>query len=67
MFNVFQNKDKPELSIVDAPLEVVPGQSMPLQGNIILNKNRRTISLKVTSTCDRPIQVSILKTLSSNH
>lgn len=43
--------------VCDAPLDVKPGELIPLQGNIELNKGRKTISLLVTSLCDRPIQV----------
>lgn len=43
--------------VCDAPLDVIPGELTPTKGDIELNKGRKTISLNVTSVCDRPIQV----------
>src|ERR1700748_1883524 len=34
-----------------------PGEIFPASGEIVLNKNRAAISLKVANTGDRPIQV----------
>lgn len=40
------------------PLEhSVPGAIIPSKGDITLNSERRTVKLRVTSLCDRPIQV----------
>ena len=37
-----------------------PGAMIPsVKGDILLNAQRRTIKLKVTSLCDRPIQVCL--------
>lgn len=36
----------------------MPGAMIPANGNILLNAQRKTVKLKVTSLCDRPIQVS---------
>jgi len=36
---------------------MIPGEIFPASGEIILNKDRATISLKVANTGDRPIQV----------
>jgi urease subunit beta len=36
---------------------MVPGEIFPASGEIILNKDRATISLRVANTGDRPIQV----------
>jgi len=36
---------------------MIPGESFPASGEIVLNKDRATISLKVANTGDRPIQV----------
>ena len=35
----------------------VPGAKIPADGDILINAQRRTVKLKVTSLCDRPIQV----------
>nr|UUA80727.1 urease 1 [Mytilus coruscus] len=43
--------------VCDAQLDVKPGELIPISGDIELNKGRKTISLSVTSLCDRPIQV----------
>ncbi|CAG2224743.1 URE [Mytilus edulis] len=48
---------KIEEGVCDAKLDVKPGELMPISGDIELNKGRKTISLSVTSLCDRPIQV----------
>ena len=34
-----------------------PGAKIPVKGDILLNAQRKTVKLKVTSLCDRPIQV----------
>ena len=34
-----------------------PGAKIPVKGDIVLNAQRKTVKLKVTSLCDRPIQV----------
>lgn len=47
-------KDK---SVVEAPMKVTPGERLPKDGMIELNRGRDRISLKVVSKCDRPIQV----------
>ena len=36
---------------------MVPGEILPASGEIVLNKDRTAISLKVANTGDRPIQV----------
>ncbi|MGY9006633.1 MAG: urease subunit beta [Alphaproteobacteria bacterium] len=36
---------------------MIPGEIMPREGSIILNEGRETISLKITNTGDRPVQV----------
>jgi urease subunit beta len=36
---------------------MIPGEIFPGPGEIILNKNRKAISLRVANTGDRPIQV----------
>jgi urease subunit beta len=36
---------------------VVPGEIFPAQGEILLNRDRPTITLRVANTGDRPIQV----------
>ena len=41
---------------------ITPGAMIPtVDGDILLNAQRRTVKLKVTSLCDRPIQVCILR------
>lgn len=48
----------PELSrFVATPQSFVPGEVTPLDGELELNEGRRTTSLSVTNTGDRPIQV----------
>ncbi len=37
--------------------EPVPGEKMPAEGEIVLNAGRETVSLSVSNTGDRPIQV----------
>src|SRR5215813_4185667 len=36
---------------------MIPGEIFPVSGDIVLNKDRATISLTVANTGDRPIQV----------
>ena len=36
---------------------MIPGEIFPATGDIVLNKDRAAISLKVANTGDRPIQV----------
>src|SRR5215468_10888023 len=36
---------------------MIPGEIFPASGEVVLNKDRATISLKVANTGDRPIQV----------
>jgi urease subunit beta len=36
---------------------MIPGEILPTSGEIVLNKDRTVISLKVANTGDRPIQV----------
>lgn len=36
---------------------MIPGEIIPAEGEIVLNKGARTISLKVANTGDRPVQV----------
>ena len=36
---------------------MIPGQILPRKGELELNRGRRTVSLKVTNTGDRPIQI----------
>ncbi|XP_050412099.1 urease subunit alpha [Patella vulgata] len=42
---------------VVAPVDVIPGELVTRAGEIVLNKGRKMVALKVTSVCDRPIQV----------
>ena len=37
--------------------QLVPGETVPLAGDILLNEGRETVSLTVRNTGDRPIQV----------
>src|ERR1700745_102776 len=37
--------------------EMIPGEIFAASGDIVLNKDRTTITLKVANTGDRPIQV----------
>src|SRR5260370_30630989 len=37
--------------------DMIPGETFPAPGTIVLNKDRKAISLKVANTGDRPIQV----------
>lgn len=43
--------------VVKAPIDVKPGERLPSDGKIEINKDRKKISLQVVSKCDRPIQV----------
>ena len=36
---------------------MIPGEIFPASGELVLNKDRATISLKIENTGDRPIQV----------
>jgi urease subunit beta len=36
---------------------MIPGEILPASGEIVLNKDRAAVSLKVANTGDRPIQV----------
>ena len=36
---------------------MIPGEILPATGDIVLNKDRTAISIKVANTGDRPIQV----------
>jgi urease subunit beta len=36
---------------------MIPGEIIPASGEIVLNKDREAISLRVSNTGDRPIQV----------
>jgi urease subunit beta len=36
---------------------MIPGELIPASGDIVLNKDRETVTLKVANTGDRPIQV----------
>lgn len=36
---------------------MIPGEIIPASGEIVLNESRRTITLSVANTGDRPIQV----------
>jgi urease subunit beta len=36
---------------------MIPGEIIPVDGNIELNVGRKTLTLKVANTSDRPIQV----------
>jgi urease subunit beta len=38
-------------------VDMIPGETFPASGVIVLNKDRASISLKVANTGDRPIQV----------
>ena len=44
-----------------------PGAKIPVKGDILLNAQRKTVKLKVTSLCDRPIQVCSLLNLLAMH
>ncbi|KAL4221785.1 Urease [Mactra antiquata] len=52
-----ESTEKKESSFVVAPLSIKPGERFPKEGKRIMNEGRELISLKVTSKCDRPIQV----------
>ncbi|KAK3583812.1 hypothetical protein CHS0354_022859, partial [Potamilus streckersoni] len=47
---------KKNLFEVDSPLDVIPGEITPGKNEIVINRGRRTVNIKVTSRCDRPIQ-----------
>ncbi|XP_069122340.1 urease subunit alpha-like [Argopecten irradians] len=49
--------DEPSENSVNAPVNVVPGEIIVSSGDLELNQGRKTVTLRVTSTCDRPIQV----------
>ncbi len=53
--------DGTKLVTIHQPIEqsdgIVPGEIIVQEGEIELNKNAATISIQVTNTCDRPIQV----------
>jgi len=36
---------------------MIPGELIPASGDIVLNKDRETVVLKIANTGDRPIQV----------
>ena len=36
---------------------VVPGETLPAEGDIVMNEGRETVSLTVSNSGDRPIQV----------
>ena len=36
---------------------MIPGEIFPAQGHIVLNQGRETVTLQVSNTGDRPIQV----------
>ena len=36
---------------------MIPGEIFPALGEVVLNSGRRVVSLKITNTGDRPIQV----------
>ncbi|GFS06275.1 urease, partial [Elysia marginata] len=42
---------------VTCPEDVTPGEMFIKEGKIIINEGRQSISLEVTSLCDRPIQI----------
>lgn len=42
---------------VDSALALVPGELLPMAGDIELNAKRNTVDIRVTSKCDRPIQI----------
>ena len=43
---------------VDASVDVIPGEMLVADAApIVINKNRRTATVTVTSLCDRPIQI----------
>jgi len=46
-------------SVNVVPLDegTAPGAKIPVKGDIVLNAQRKTVKLRVTSLCDRPIQV----------
>ncbi|XP_060078196.1 urease subunit alpha-like [Ylistrum balloti] len=50
-------KDETSDNSVDAPVHVTPGEMCVSPGELELNQDRKTVTLEVTSTCDRPIQV----------
>lgn len=57
VFEEEAQKQEVKNEAVDATLHVTPGELVPLDGEIELNKGRRTASLQVSSLCDRPIQI----------
>jgi urease beta subunit len=42
---------------VEGGREVIPGEVRPARGDIEINVGRATVTLKVTNTGDRPVQV----------
>ena len=46
-----------ENEAVDQDLDVVPGEMLPMAGQLEINRGRRCIQLTVSSSCDRPIQI----------
>lgn len=57
--HIFDDKeDKSKDGPVDAPLSVKPGEYQPASDEPIkLNEGRKCVTMSVTSTCDRPIQI----------
>lgn len=39
------------------PPDMIPGELFPASGDVVLNKDRPVVSLRVANTGDRPIQV----------
>ncbi|XP_041378418.1 urease subunit alpha-like [Gigantopelta aegis] len=54
---VFQDKQMGDDSVVDAKLDVIPGELFPCERSIQLNGDKDRVTLSVKSFCDRPIQV----------
>jgi urease subunit beta len=44
-------------AVFDKRSQMIPGETTPATGTIVLNDGRTTIALKVANTGDRPIQV----------
>jgi len=49
----------PARSVFETAIEedVIPGESVPLDGDIVLNEGRKAVNLSVTNLGDRPVQV----------
>ncbi|KAK3104512.1 hypothetical protein FSP39_003738 [Pinctada imbricata] len=56
--SVFEDKpDQKDESVITSPLQSKPGELLPMDGHVEINKGREVVAIRVTSLCDRPIQV----------